>query len=69
MNIGRITNDEPMRETLVLECCVCRKPFEFDARHQQFYAAHEFCLPRRCVTCRAARKHLRAEIDQTMATK
>lgn len=40
----------------VLTCADCGMEFVFTASEQQFYADHEFSEPRRCSSCRAARK-------------
>ncbi|HYN68851.1 MAG TPA: zinc-ribbon domain-containing protein, partial [Candidatus Eisenbacteria bacterium] len=42
-----------------LVCADCRQEFVFTASEQQFYADRQFSEPRRCVTCRAARKAAR----------
>ena len=45
----------------ILTCVDCRQDFTFPAKDQQFYAEKEFSEPRRCPTCRAARKAARGE--------
>jgi CxxC-x17-CxxC domain-containing protein len=39
-----------------LNCADCRQDFIFSGSEQQFYAERQFSEPRRCPTCRAARK-------------
>ena len=39
-----------------LTCADCRQDFIFSGSEQQFYAERQFSEPRRCPTCRAARK-------------
>lgn len=39
-----------------LICADCGQEFIFTASEQEFYAARGFSEPRRCPTCRAARK-------------
>jgi CxxC-x17-CxxC domain-containing protein len=45
----------------VLSCVDCNQEFVFAANDQQFYAEKEFSEPRRCPSCRAARKAARGE--------
>lgn len=40
----------------VLTCADCGQEFAFTASEQSFYADREFTEPRRCGSCRAARK-------------
>ena len=42
-----------------LTCVDCGQEFAFTASEQQFYADRQFSEPRRCPTCRAARKAAR----------
>jgi len=44
-----------------LSCVDCRQAFTFPASDQQFYAEKEFSEPRRCPSCRAAKKAARGE--------
>jgi hypothetical protein len=44
-----------------LTCADCSQQFTFSATDQQFYAERQFSEPRRCPTCRAARKAARGE--------
>ena len=44
-----------------LTCADCGTEFSFTASDQQFYADRQFSEPRRCPTCRAARKASRGE--------
>ncbi len=39
-----------------LTCADCHAEFVFTASEQEFYAEREFSEPRRCPSCRAARK-------------
>jgi CxxC-x17-CxxC domain-containing protein len=39
-----------------LTCVDCSQQFAFTASEQQFYADRQFSEPRRCPSCRAARK-------------
>ena len=39
-----------------LTCADCSSEFTFTASEQEFYAEREFSEPRRCPSCRAARK-------------
>ena len=39
-----------------LTCADCGQEFAFTASEQQFYADRQFSDPRRCPSCRAARK-------------
>ena len=45
----------------ILSCVDCSQEFVFAATDQQFYAEKEFSEPRRCPSCRAARKAARGE--------
>ena len=45
----------------VLTCADCGMEFAFTASEQQFYADHDFSEPRRCSSCRAARKAQRGD--------
>jgi CxxC-x17-CxxC domain-containing protein len=44
-----------------LVCQDCNQEFVFSASEQQFYADRQFSEPRRCPTCRAARKAQRGD--------
>ncbi len=44
-----------------LTCADCGQEFAFSASEQQFYADRQFSEPRRCPTCRAARKAARGD--------
>jgi CxxC-x17-CxxC domain-containing protein len=44
-----------------LVCADCSQEFIFSASEQQFYADRQFSEPRRCPTCRAARKAQRGD--------
>jgi CxxC-x17-CxxC domain-containing protein len=44
-----------------LACVDCRQEFAFSASEQQFYADRQFSEPRRCPSCRAARKASRGD--------
>jgi len=44
-----------------LTCAECSQAFTFTASDQQFYADRQFSEPRRCPTCRAARKAARGD--------
>jgi CxxC-x17-CxxC domain-containing protein len=46
-----------------LTCVDCSQEFAFTASEQQFYADRQFSEPRRCPTCRAARKAARGSSD------
>jgi CxxC-x17-CxxC domain-containing protein len=39
-----------------LTCADCSSPFVFTASEQEFFAERQFSEPRRCPSCRAARK-------------
>jgi len=43
-----------------LTCADCGQTFMFTAREQEFYAERGFSEPRRCASCRAARKAQRS---------
>ena len=45
----------------VLTCGDCGQEFSFTATEQQFYSDRGFTEPRRCPSCRAARKAARGE--------
>ena len=45
----------------ILSCVDCNQEFVFAATDQQFYAEKEFSEPRRCPSCRQARKAARGE--------
>jgi len=45
----------------ILSCVDCNQEFVFAATDQQFYAEKEFSEPRRCASCRAARKAARGD--------
>jgi len=42
-----------------LSCVDCSQEFVFTASEQEFYAERQFSEPRRCPSCRAARKAAR----------
>jgi CxxC-x17-CxxC domain-containing protein len=44
-----------------LTCADCSQEFVFTASEQQFYADRGFTEPRRCASCRAARKAARGD--------
>ena len=44
-----------MEDTDII-CAVCQKPFLFSASEQAYYSERGFQLPKRCRTCRQARK-------------
>ncbi len=44
-----------------LTCVDCGQPFVFTASEQQFYAERQFSEPRRCPSCRSARKAARSD--------
>jgi CxxC-x17-CxxC domain-containing protein len=44
-----------------LTCADCNVQFTFTASDQEFYADRQFSEPRRCPSCRAARKAARGE--------
>jgi CxxC-x17-CxxC domain-containing protein len=44
-----------------LTCSDCNQQFTFTASEQDFYAQKGFSEPRRCPTCRAARKQQRGD--------
>ena len=44
-----------------LVCQDCNQEFVFSASEQQFYADRQFSEPRRCPSCRAARKAQRGD--------
>lgn len=43
-------------EDRALKCCDCREPFIWSASEQLFFAQQNFLAPRRCRTCRAAKR-------------
>jgi CxxC-x17-CxxC domain-containing protein len=50
-----------MNADKTLTCSDCGQPFTFTASEQQFYAERGFTEPRRCGSCRAARKAQRGD--------
>ena len=44
-----------------LVCADCNQEFAFTASEQQFYSDRQFSEPRRCPSCRAAKKAARGE--------
>ena len=50
-----------MNADKTLTCADCGQPFVFTASEQQFYAERGFTEPRRCPSCRAARKAQRGD--------
>ena len=44
-----------------LVCADCGQEFLFTASEQEFYSARQFSEPRRCASCRAARKAARGD--------
>ena len=44
-----------------LVCADCNQEFSFTASEQQFYADRQFSEPRRCASCRAAKKAARGD--------
>ena len=44
-----------------LTCIDCNQEFMFTASEQQFYADRQFSEPRRCASCRAAKKAARGD--------
>ena len=49
----------------VLTCADCNQEFTFTASEQEFYAERQFSEPRRCPSCRAARKAQRGDAGQS----
>ena len=49
----------------VLTCADCGSEFVFTASEQEFFAERQFSEPRRCPSCRAARKAARGDSAQT----
>lgn len=45
----------------ILTCADCGQAFTFTGSEQEFYANRQFSEPRRCASCRAARKAQRNE--------
>lgn len=45
-----------MMSDRVLTCADCSQEFVFTGNEQEFYAERQFSEPRRCPSCRAARK-------------
>lgn len=45
----------------ILTCADCGQAFTFTASEQEFYANRQFSEPRRCGSCRAARKAQRGD--------
>ena len=45
----------------ILTCSDCNQEFSFTASEQQFYADRQFSEPRRCASCRAAKKASRGD--------
>jgi hypothetical protein len=43
-------------DDIVIVCEDCSQPFTWTAGEQSFYAERGFAKPRRCATCRRARK-------------
>jgi CxxC-x17-CxxC domain-containing protein len=50
---------EQADKTLI--CADCNQEFSFTASEQQFYADRQFSEPRRCPSCRAAKKAARGD--------
>ena len=51
--------DTDMNVDKTLTCADCGQEFTFTASEQDFYAERGFTEPRRCGSCRAARKAIR----------
>ncbi len=49
------------QEDKTLVCADCNQQFSFTASEQQFYADRQFSEPRRCPSCRAAKKAARGD--------
>jgi len=49
------------RADKAITCVDCGQIFTFTASEQEFYAERQFSEPRRCPSCRAARKASRGE--------
>ena len=43
-------------ETIFIVCCDCGSSFPFEPGEQRFYSERSLNLPRRCPSCRLARK-------------
>jgi CxxC-x17-CxxC domain-containing protein len=48
-----------------LTCADCSQEFVFTSSEQEFYAERQFSEPRRCPSCRAARKLSRGGSDES----
>ncbi len=48
-----------------IQCVECREPFVFSEKEQDFFKSKNFVAPKRCLSCRRARK---ANSSPPMAT-
>ncbi len=44
------------QEDILITCVDCKKGFDFTVGEQEFYKEKEYSKPKRCKSCRAARK-------------
>ena len=49
---------KPKKKTRKLVCCECGTSFLFTGGEQHYYEAHNLSEPKRCPSCRRARKRL-----------
>jgi CxxC-x17-CxxC domain-containing protein len=56
-SLGLREKEEPMDRTII--CADCHSEFTFTESEQSFYAERNFSDPRRCPSCRAAKKSQR----------
>ena len=54
----RSTKNKQKKKTRRLVCCECRTSFLFTGGEQHYYEAHNLSKPKRCPSCRRARKRL-----------
>jgi CxxC-x17-CxxC domain-containing protein len=47
-------------EVIYLECADCGSEFEFSSEEQEFYESKRFSQPKRCPSCREARRNVRS---------
>jgi NAD-dependent SIR2 family protein deacetylase len=51
--------DEPENQNKMIECIDCHQEFAFTEVDQVFFREHKFAEPKRCLTCRKARRAMR----------
>ena len=60
----KTTSKKAKNKTKAIECCECRRRFEFTGGEQHYYEKHNLLEPKRCPECRKQRKEMFRTINQ-----